>query len=63
VTVLNGVVWASVYDRGVVAKVDPATGRIVRRVRVGGQPREFAFDGTNLWVVNQASSSVSRFAP
>jgi virginiamycin B lyase len=60
VFVAGGAVWASVYDSGVVLRVDPDTGRITGRVWVGEQPREMASDGTNLWVVNQRSGTISK---
>ena len=59
----GGTVWASVYDAGLVVRVDAASGRIVQRIRVGSKPRDLVVDGTSNWVVNQGSSTISRLAP
>ena len=61
--VRGGTVWASVYDAGLVVRVDAATGRILQRIRVGAKPRDLVFDGTSIWVVNQGSSTISRITP
>jgi DNA-binding beta-propeller fold protein YncE len=52
-----------VYDKGEVVEIDPATARIVRTVDVGIQPRDLAFANGSVWVVNELSDTVSRFAP
>ncbi len=34
-----------------------------RRLTVGGEAWDIAFDGTNLWVANNASDDVSKLLP
>jgi DNA-binding beta-propeller fold protein YncE len=51
------------YDRGQVVQLDPTTLGIDRRVSVGTEPREIVSAGDDLWVVNELSGTVSRFAP
>jgi YVTN family beta-propeller protein len=58
-----GSLWASVYDRSEVVQIDPQTAKIVRTVDVGAKPRDLAFDGSVIWVVNEASNSASRIEP
>ncbi len=55
--------WVSLYDRGVVERIDPASGRVTRTVRVGVEPREIIEAAGRLWVANQGSGTVSRISP
>ena len=59
----DGSVWVSLYDRGIVERVDPASGRVTRTVSVGDEPREIVEAAGSVWVVNQASGTVSRITP
>jgi len=36
---------------------------VLKRVPVGSQPRDLVYDGSNVWVVNQRSDSLSRLSP
>jgi glutamine cyclotransferase len=59
----EGSVWASVYDKGAVLRIEPESGRVLQRVRVGAGARELAYDGARIWVACQGANSVSRIAP
>jgi DNA-binding beta-propeller fold protein YncE len=52
-------VWVSVYDTGLVLRLDPARGAIVGAVRIGGKPRESVEVGGALWVVDEAGGTVT----
>jgi DNA-binding beta-propeller fold protein YncE len=52
--------WVAMYDRGQALRVDPTTGRVQRRVRIGVKPRGLAVAGGSVWVANSRSGSVSR---
>jgi streptogramin lyase len=45
-----GSLWLSVARSGDVVRLDPATGRIQHRFRVGGKPRAIATSGDAVWV-------------
>jgi hypothetical protein len=51
-------VWVTDLGAGTLLKLDSA-GAILQTVTVGSSPRVPAFDGTNIWVPNNSSSSVS----
>ncbi|MBA2952343.1 hypothetical protein GON03_20180 [Nocardioides sp. MAH-18] len=54
-------VWVSVIHDGTVVRIDPATGEVDRRVKVrpaGSEPEGLAWDGSSLWVVDQAGERV-----
>ena len=53
--------WVSVIRDGTVVRIDPSTGSVDRRVRLqpaGSEPEGLAWDGTHLWVVDQAGGRV-----
>ena len=60
-----GYAWvASAVDNGTITRLDRETGRIVGRpIRVGDFPKEMAFAGGLLWVVNERSNNVMRINP
>jgi DNA-binding beta-propeller fold protein YncE len=43
-----------------VAEIDPASGKLLARVAVGGRPVSLLFDGATLWSADQAGNSVTR---
>jgi sugar lactone lactonase YvrE len=51
-------VWVTDYVAGTLLKLD-AGGAVLQTVTVGLDPAHPAFDGTNLWVPNRGSNSVS----
>jgi YVTN family beta-propeller protein len=55
-----GGLWIAGYDRAVVLKLAPASGRVVARVTVGTGPGSLAFADGDLWVANSLDSTVSR---
>ncbi len=57
-------IWVNCYNgrgNGAVQELD-LNGNILHRVTVGAAPYNFAFDGTNIWVVNVLGHSVSKVA-
>ena len=59
VTAIGRTLWVSVYGPGDVVRLDPATGRVVRRYRVGGGPGSLAVAGGSVWIGNYAASPIS----
>jgi streptogramin lyase len=61
-----GGVWVSVIRDGTVVRIDPDTGEVDKTVRLdprGSEPEGLAWDGTSLWVVDQAHGRVVRLGP
>jgi peptide/nickel transport system substrate-binding protein len=56
-------IWVAGYATANVEKLDPASGRIIGRVRVGDGPTALAFGAGALWVANSLDSTVSRVDP
>jgi virginiamycin B lyase len=59
----HGGLWVALYGDGKVAKVDLASGRIVKRVTVGPQPITVATGAGSLWVGNGGTNTLSRIDP
>ena len=61
---LNGIlydganIWVTDFNAAKLFKLD-SNGAIVQPVTVGSNPRQPVFDGTNIWVPNQASNSIT----
>ena len=51
-----GSVWASNNFDGSVARINPATNRVVKTIKTGGQPSNFAIAADALWVGSNATS-------
>ncbi len=65
VAVTANAVWAvgdrlGKGDRGVLVRVNPSTGAVVRKIVVGRQPLRIAVSATSIWVANNADDTVSR---
>jgi hypothetical protein len=59
-------VWVSVIGDGALVRIDAGTGEVDRRVRLrpeGSEPEGVAYDGTSLWVVDQAGDRVVPLDP
>ena len=59
-------VWVSVIRDGTVVRIDPATGDVDTTVQLkpkGSEPEGLAWDGTHLWVVDQAGGRVVELDP
>ena len=56
-------VWASDPSRNLVARIDGATGRITRRIRVAETPTRLAADRTGVWVIARGYSYDSEWSP
>jgi DNA-binding beta-propeller fold protein YncE len=50
------------YGSSSVAQIEPRRGAIVNTFKVGKSPWSVIFDGTNIWVSNGGSNSVSRLS-
>lgn len=59
----GALVWASVFGADKIVAIDPATGRVVRQVRLPGQPEGLASGFKDLWVVRQKPPSLTRISP
>lgn len=65
VTTPDGV-WVSDIERGLLLRIDPATGTVDRRTAlgpVGSEPEGLGYDGTSVWVVDQAHNRVLPLDP
>src|SRR5919109_2998039 len=61
VAVAQGAVWVAVYGTGRLLRLDPATGRITRRLSVGAGACRIAFDRRGaLWVTRDAAGELVR---
>jgi YVTN family beta-propeller protein len=58
----GGAVWAA-FSSATVAKIDPASDRVVARDVAGRSPAGAAFGSGSLWVANRSQNTVYRFAP
>lgn len=59
-------VWVSVIRDGTVVRLDPASGTVDKTIRLtphGSEPEGLSWDGTSLWVVDQAHARVLRLSP
>jgi sugar lactone lactonase YvrE len=54
--------WVSVFGAGRVVAIDPTTGRVVRRVKVGGQPEGLVAAFGAVWVVRQEARLLTRIS-
>jgi YVTN family beta-propeller protein len=62
VAIGEGSVWA-VYGDSVLARIDPATGRVAGSALAGSAPADLVFADGDLWVVNSGDATVDRFNP
>jgi YVTN family beta-propeller protein len=62
ITPSPGALWVS-SESGRVVRVDPSTGRVVARIRVGANPLGSAWIGGELWVPNIDDGTVSIIDP
>ena len=57
----RGTAWLSVFDAGLVALLDPGTGRPGGKpIGVGPRPQGIAVDGNSVWVASRGDATVSR---
>ena len=56
-----GSVWASNNFDGSVSRINPATNRVVKTIKTGGQPSNFAVAADALWVGSNATSGQDVF--
>jgi YVTN family beta-propeller protein len=58
--------WVSVIRDGALVRIDPKTGKVDQRVQLSpraSEPEGLAYDGTSLWVVDQAGDRVLTLDP
>ena len=58
-----GAVWAVTFWNTQVARIDPETRRVVRRIRVGPGPLAVAVGGGSVWVTNRDGFSITQIDP
>ena len=58
-----GAIWATVPDRGEVAKIDPASRQVVDYGPAGSDPTGVAVGGGGVWVANSGAGTVSWLNP
>jgi DNA-binding beta-propeller fold protein YncE len=59
-----GSLWVARHRAGTVARIDPATNRIVAQVPISsGLPTRFAFGAEGLWLENYSDSTVAQIDP
>lgn len=59
-------VWVSVIRDGALVRIDPSTGRVDKHVQLSpraSEPEGLAYDGTSVWVVDQAGDRVLTLDP
>jgi DNA-binding beta-propeller fold protein YncE/predicted Ser/Thr protein kinase len=59
VAVGAGSVWVSSPPTGRVLRVDPAGGRVLERIDVGGRPGAIVFGGRRVWVADEGGAGVT----
>ena len=61
----DGAVWVTSFDLGTVQRIDPATNRVVKTIRLGflSGPQGVAVRGSTVWVVTNATGSSSGSTP
>lgn len=52
--------WASVFGRAEVARINPSTGTVLGYVSVGSNPTNIVFSGSHAWVGSTGSDSVTK---
>jgi ABC-type transport system substrate-binding protein/DNA-binding SARP family transcriptional activator len=60
IAVAAGSVWMLEPDRGVVARIDPSTARVVRTIPVGNGPTAIAPGLGAVWITNETDGTLSR---
>jgi YVTN family beta-propeller protein len=59
----GGAVWVTDHTGNQVVRVDPAAGRVAKRIKLGGYPFGLAYGAGSLWVGQRYGDTVSRFDP
>jgi serine/threonine-protein kinase len=54
-------VWVPNSGDGTVTRIDPTTGKVTAKIKVGGHPVAIAVTRNDLWVLDAASDTVTRF--
>lgn len=58
-----GSVWATDNEENLVRRIDPASGSILSRIRVGNDPVAMVAAENAVWVANRGDGSISRIDP
>ena len=58
-----GGIWVVTFWNTQVARIDPETRRVIRRIRVGPGPFAVAVGGGSVWVTNRDGFSITRIDP
>ena len=60
---VRGALWVTLIGDAKVAKIDPATNKVVARVKTGFGPFAVAYGANSLWTANSQSGTVTRIDP
>ena len=63
VAVRGGSVWVTGENRGMVARIDEASGAVEPPIAIGGQLKGLALAGGSVWVANCRDGTVTRIGP
>jgi peptide/nickel transport system substrate-binding protein len=56
-------VWAAMFDRGIVSRIDPATNTMQQTIATPGGPSALAVGGGFVWVANTLAGTVAQIDP
>jgi YVTN family beta-propeller protein len=60
---VNGSLWVTLIGDAKLAKIDPATNKVVARVKTGFGPFAVAYGAGSLWTANSSNGTVTRIDP
>jgi YVTN family beta-propeller protein len=63
IAVGSGSVWATDNEQNLVRRIDPDSGKTIRRILVGNDPVAIAADNDAVWVANRGDGSLSHINP
>jgi YVTN family beta-propeller protein len=63
IAVRSGTVWATDNEQNLVRRIDPDSGKTIRKIRAGNDPVAIAADNDAVWVANRGDGSLSRIDP
>ena len=58
-----GSIWAAMFDRGIVSRIDPATNTVQQTISTPGGPSALTVGGGFVWVADTLAGTVSRIDP
>jgi peptide/nickel transport system substrate-binding protein len=58
-----GSIWAAMFDRGIVSRIDPATNTVQQTISTRGGPSALTVGGGFVWVADTLANTVERIDP